>query len=36
MTRIVICDSIGGKPAALAGKLPLPSSLKEYVMNYEP
>ena len=34
--RVVLYNCIGQKPALRASKLPLPPSLKEYVLNFEP
>ncbi len=36
MARIVINKCVGGRPAPVAAKLPLPPALREYVMNFEP
>ena len=36
LTRISIYNSIRQKPAFYASKLPLPPSLREYLMSFEP
>lgn len=36
MARVVIYSCIDRRPAIYASKLPLPSALKDYVLNFEP
>lgn len=36
MSRVVIYNSIGQRPALFANKLPLPEALREYLRNFEP
>ena len=36
MARVVIYNSIGQRPALEVNKLPLPTALREYLLNFEP
>ena len=36
MSRVVIYNAVGQRPALRVNKLPLPASLKEYLLNFEP
>ena len=36
MTRVVIYNAVGQRPALRVSKLPLPASLKEYLLSFEP
>ncbi|XP_040583761.1 uncharacterized protein [Lepeophtheirus salmonis] len=36
MTRVIIYNHIGQKPALNANKLPLPPALREYILSFEP
>lgn len=36
ITRLVIYHSLDRKPGLSVGKLPLPTSLKEYLLNFDP
>lgn len=36
IARVVIYNSVGQRPALVVNKLPLPSALKEYLLNFEP
>ncbi len=36
LSRVVIYNNIGRRPILHANKLPLPPSLREYVLTFEP
>ena len=36
MARVVIYNAVGQRPAIEVNKLPLPTALREYLLNFEP